>query len=141
MKIKFAPARHSHINYMIKINENSMPENYDLKFWENKVAEHMSFVAKYENVVVAYVLIAKYLNGYLIYSFAVDVVFRGNGIGKKLLQHAIKEFKKNKNNAELHLTVRSRNYIAQNLYKNIGFKTITEHPSYYLDDSGIEMLI
>lgn len=140
MKIKYSRAKRGDIKQMIKINEASMPETYDVKFWEDRIADHISMVAKSENTIVGYALISKYNTIWLLYSFAIDPSFRGNGIGKELLDRAIKEFKRSKNTV-IYLTVRDSNHVAKHLYKSIGFtETCTVYYSDPIED-GIEMVI
>ncbi len=67
-----------------------------------------------------------------IVSFAVKKEFRGRGIGKRLLTSAIERCRENGKNRIL-LEVRVSNYVAQNLYKKMGFRIVDVVPRYYHD--------
>ncbi len=67
-----------------------------------------------------------------IISFAVRKKFRRKGIGKRLLKAAIERCRE-RGKKKILLEVRVSNFIAQNLYKKMGFKIIDIIPNYYTD--------
>lgn len=67
-----------------------------------------------------------------IVSFAVKREFRGKGIGKRLLSKAIERCRE-KGRSRMLLEVRVSNYVAQNLYKKMGFRVVEVIPNYYHD--------
>lgn len=75
-------------------------------------------------------------------NIAVHPDFRGRGISRQLMRHLI-DMAKEKGIKELFLEVRANNYIAQNLYKNLGFKMINIRKGYYADtdEDAIVMLL
>lgn len=67
-----------------------------------------------------------------IVSLAVKKEFRRRGIGTKLLSTAIERCKE-RNKKKILLEVRVSNYIAQKLYKKMGFRIVDVIPNYYQD--------
>lgn len=67
-----------------------------------------------------------------IVSLAVKKEFRKRGIGTKLLSTAIKRCKE-RGKKKILLEVRVSNYIAQRLYKKMGFEIVDMIPNYYQD--------
>jgi ribosomal-protein-alanine N-acetyltransferase len=67
-----------------------------------------------------------------IISFAVKKEYRGCGIGKMLLKHAIERCKM-KGKRRILLEVKESNHVAQRLYKKMGFEIIDFIPHYYPD--------
>lgn len=58
---------------------------------------------------------------------------RGNGYGEMLLKRMI-ELVKIRGASQMSLEVRKSNYVAQNLYKQYGFKPVGIRENYYQDD-------
>ncbi len=67
-----------------------------------------------------------------IVSFAVKKEFRGRGIGKRLLSTAIERCRE-RGKKKVLLEVRVSNYVAQRLYKKMGFEIVNVIPNYYHD--------
>lgn len=88
------------------------------------------------------------LVGYLDYSliydrmeidnFLVNIEYRNNGIGNKLMSYLM-SIAKNNNVDNITLEVRVSNAIAINLYKKYGFKEVAIRKYYYGDEDGILM--
>lgn len=82
--------------------------------------------------------------GYLYYSEIYDRIeinnievlpsYRGQGFGKKLLEHLITKGK------DITLEVDETNNIAISLYKSVGFKEVAKREGYYNGKDGILML-
>jgi putative acetyltransferase len=79
--------------------------------------------------------VSAYLGTHLnhIRSIFVSPTYRGKGIGRQLLEHAIAHAK-----AELSLDVVKSNFIAKNLYSQYGFKIVDEFLSSF---DGIPVLV
>lgn len=138
MRIRYFPAKHGHIDEIDSINRASMPENYSSYFWAEMISQHLSLVAKCGNEIVGYVLIGKMDEQMTLISLAVKADFRGNGIGKELLQRGILAMKKK----DIYLNVRASNIVAQTMYLKAGFTIIATHDKYYSDpqEDGLLML-
>lgn len=84
------------------------------------------------------------LTYYLIYdrmeieNIEVDVAYRGNGIGTKLMSYLLSLAIENRV-INITLEVRVSNEIAKNLYKKFGFKEVALRKFYYGDEDGILM--
>ena len=144
MRIRYSPARYSHIKELEAININAMPENYKHSFWALIISQHLSIVAKCNDVIIGYILMGKIdkeHNAVTIISLAVDSKFRGKGIGRTLLNSGIEKGRKIKKNG-INLTVRISNSIAIKLYKANGFIEIETIADYYKnpDEPGLCMI-
>ncbi|MHC1635795.1 MAG: ribosomal protein S18-alanine N-acetyltransferase [Candidatus Methanospirareceae archaeon] len=90
-------------------------------------------VAEYEGVVVGFVIVVLTPEGEgRIFAIAVDPRYRGRGIGRELLKAAFDVLKK-RNIRSVRLEVRRTNFVAQHLYKSLGFVPFGFIPSYYKD--------
>ncbi len=63
---------------------------------------------------------------------------RNNGIGTKLIEYLLK-ISKEKKLINITLEVRKSNYIAQKLYRKMGFKEVAIRKYYYGDEDAILM--
>lgn len=75
-----------------------------------------------------------------IVSLAVKKEFRGRGIGTKLLSTAIERCKE-RGKKKILLEVRVSNYIAQRLYKKMGFEIVDVIPNYYQDGEDAYLMV
>ena len=126
MKVLIRQVKFTDINQMIKLNENTLPENYPKEFWVSKFHEgkENSFVAICSEAVVGYILCDKES----IISFSIEEKFRGKGVGRQLLQHCL-----NTLNEKVELHVRVTNSNAIKLYKSVGFTGVGEMKDYYIN--------
>lgn len=129
MRIRYSGAKKSNVSAIDSINRESMPENYDQEFLESVISEHFSYVAKYRNSVVGYVLVGKIDDNYYLISLAVLEQYRRNGIAKHLIALALKHFK----NRKLFLHVRKQNEATISMYQKFGFKVDSTLDNYYDD--------
>lgn len=137
MRIRYFPAKYKHIAELDALNRAALPENYSAEFWAEIIAQHRSFVAIHNGVIIGYIIIGTLDNQLTVVSFAVDNKFRGKGIGTQLLKMGLDTSKKN-----IYLIVRAGNLIAQKLYHAVGFCHSKHLPNYYTnpDENGIEMV-
>lgn len=71
-------------------------------------------------------------------SIEVNIAYRGNGIGTKLMSYLI-SLAIEKRVVNITLEVRISNDIARNLYKKFGFREVALRKFYYGDEDGILM--
>lgn len=90
--------------------------------------EHKYLVAKDDSgKIVGYIGVEKILDEVHIINMAVHPEGRGQGIGKRLMQHVL-------NDEEVFfLEVRVSNETAKNIYQKYGFKVINTRKAYYPD--------
>ncbi len=69
-----------------------------------------------------------------IYSLAVRTEFRGHDIAKAMLNKIIATTKE-RDYVRIRLEVSTKNRAAQSLYAQLGFRTVTQLPGYYEDES------
>ena len=93
-------------------------------------------IAEKVGVVIGFVVVVLTVeDGGRIFSIAVDPKYRERGIGRVLLKAALSNLRK-RNIEYVKLEVRESNYIAQNLYRSMGFVEIGFVPAYYRDGEG-----
>lgn len=96
-------------------------------------------VADLGNAVIGYVVVSYRGDEAKIMSIAVKNEFRRRGIGKMLLNEAIKRAKK-RGMKRIRLEVRESNLPAQKLYKKFGFEIIGHLESYYSDGESAYLM-
>ncbi len=139
-------ARKEDIPMVMYINRVSLPENYPEWFFE----EHLErwgeafYVAEIDGKVVGYVMSrvefgAPYVaegsivkKGHIV-SIAVLEGYRRRGIGRKLMENALRSLREIYECKEAYLEVRVSNLPAIRLYEKLGFRKIRVIPMYYLD--------
>lgn len=90
--------------------------------------EHKYLVAKEDDGRLAgYIGIEKILDEVHIINMAVHPDFRGQGVGKRLMQHVLND------EDVFFLEVRTSNETAKNIYEKYGFKIISVRKAYYPD--------
>ncbi len=139
-------AKKEDIPIVMYINKVSLPENYPEWFFE----EHLErwgeafYVAEAGGKVVGYVMSrvefgAPYVvegsivkKGHIV-SIAVLEGYRRRGIGRRLMENALRSLKEVYECKEVYLEVRVSNLPAIRLYEKLGFKKVRIIPMYYLD--------
>ncbi len=139
-------AKKEDIPIVMYINKVSLPENYPEWFFE----EHLErwgeafYVAEVGGKVVGYVMSrvefgAPYVvegsivkKGHIV-SIAVLEGYRRRGIGRRLMENALRSLKEVYECKEVYLEVRVSNLPAIRLYEKLGFKKVRVIPMYYLD--------
>ncbi len=139
-------AKKEDIPIVMYINKVSLPENYPEWFFE----EHLErwgeafYVAEVGGKVVGYVMSrvefgAPYVvegsivkKGHIV-SIAVLEGYRRRGIGRRLMENALRSLKEVYECKEVYLEVRVSNLPAIKLYEKLGFKKVRIIPMYYLD--------
>ncbi len=139
-------AKKEDIPIVMYINKVSLPENYPEWFFE----EHLErwgeafYVAEVGDKVVGYVMSrvefgAPYVvegsivkKGHIV-SIAVLEGYRRRGIGRRLMENALRSLKEVYDCKEVYLEVRVSNMPAIRLYEKLGFKKVRIIPMYYLD--------
>ena len=104
-----------------------------------KVSNNHYLVAKEEEAVLGYVECEIVADECRITRLAVDPLYRGKGIGKRLVR-AVLDSAEEWNINNFLLEVRASNIISQNLYKGLGFKEVGKRKRYY-SDTGEDALI
>jgi ribosomal-protein-alanine N-acetyltransferase len=66
-------------------------------------------------------------------TLAVDPAYRGQGVGRRLVEAALQDALQHKM-VEATLEVRSGNQVAINLYRSLGFEIVGNRPRYYRDN-------
>ena len=133
------------LDEVIRINEECLPEHYPRYFWEEHLRRwnEAFLVAEVDGKIVGYIMCRVELGwgftrkgiikkGHVI-SIAVLQEYRRRGIGKALMENAMKILKEKYGAHEVYLEVRVSNMPAINLYRKLGFSIIRVIPGYYHD--------
>lgn len=133
------------VDAVMRVNRLCLPENYTRSFFEDHLNKwgKAFYVSVVGDKVVGYVMcrvewgwsffkpgFAK--KGHVI-SIAVLAEYRRQGMGEKLLEHAMESLKSEYHASEVYLEVRVSNRPAISLYEKMGFKVMKVVPMYYLD--------
>lgn len=106
-------------------------ENLSFKYPKSEAVfredEHKYLVAKEDDRVIGYIGVEKILDEVHIINMAVHPDYRGQGIGKRLMQHVLND------EDVFFLEVRVSNETAKNIYQRYGFKEISVRKCYYAD--------
>lgn len=93
-------------------------------------------VAEHEGQVIGFIVLVLTPEGNgRVFALAVDSNCRGMGVGRTLLKAAFNTLRKRKIGF-VRLEVRVSNYIAQQLYRSMGFLEVGFIPFYYKDGEG-----
>lgn len=131
-EIKIQTASKEEVGDIIEIEKSSIKTNHLLQTdIENAVKSesHSTFVAKFDNEVVGYIILTK-TDEINIESIAVKKQYRNLGIATKLINHSI-EYARTNNYKTISLEVSKTNITAYLLYEKLGFKTRRIRKNYY----------
>ena len=125
-------ATYKDIDRVLEIEQESFPSPWSRKAFENELHKPVSIflVAQVGNDIAGYIIAFHYAESSHIVNIAVAPEYRRHGIGKKLLERAIQEAKKDNLNY-VFLEVRASSLPAQRLYELMGFKPIKRIRNYY----------
>jgi ribosomal-protein-alanine N-acetyltransferase len=140
-------ANREDVDAIIRINRESLPENYPYYFFLEHVTEYAKafFVAEVDKRVVGYVMpriewgfsnlkqLPTLIRKGHIVSIAVLEEFRGKGIGTALMKRSVQSMKEEYGAEEVYLEVRISNAPAIHLYEKLGFKKVKVLRNYYVD--------
>lgn len=93
------------------------------------------FVEECGGEIIGYIIIENVLDEGCVTSVAVSKEHRRKGIGKKLLENAVKDSRAD----SIYLEVNEQNIPAIALYASCGFDKISERKKYYGDDAALVM--
>lgn len=142
--IQLVPATRSHLEALLQIEQRSFVTNLISRrsfqrFIEQGIGDFT--VALYEQQVVGYALVLYRRATELarLYSHAVHPDYRGQGIGKLLLQHA--EANANARHClMMRLEVKTDNHTGIQFYHQVGYVDLEIRPEYYDDESDALVL-
>jgi ribosomal-protein-alanine N-acetyltransferase len=126
--------RRQDINRVLEIEEESFKDPYPVNILIDIYNLGAGFlVAEYDNIIVGYIIFwIRYEDEGHIISIAVDAEHRRKEVGSKLVEAALKIFKRY-NIAHIKLEVRKSNRGAIDFYKNNGFVEREVLMEYYED--------
>lgn len=135
---------HEHVDQVYDIEELSFFTPWSKKSIHTEVDNPLGhyIVLMDQDRVIAYGGFWVVMEEANINNVAVSPEYRGRGLSRLLMDKLI-EMAKTQGAKELFLEVRSSNYVAQNLYRSLGFKMIGLRTGYYVDteEDAIVMLL
>lgn len=128
------------LNFINKIFKGN--ESWDKSSLEAELVNHLAhcFVISDEKKICGFANIWIVVNEANLNSIAIDLNYRGQKLGSKLLSYMLKYCLDNNCN-EMTLEVRESNKIAQSLYSNNGFKIEGERKKYYSNNGESAILM
>ena len=140
--IKIIPAKKKHRFEIKSINEQCLPENYDMHIWEYFLEFHTSYILSSNGTTVGYCLCGEAENDPFIasiISFSILPQFRGRKLGEKMLTKTIDNLRSKYRSVQLQ--VRVSNIPAISLYEKCGFEITHTLEKYYDDgENAYEMV-
>ena len=130
------------IDGVFEVEKNCFEHHWSKELFKKELINENAryLVAKLGGKIVGYVGIWLILDEGHITNVAVHNDYRGQKIGDKLVQALVNLCKENNINS-MTLEVRVSNIVAQNLYKNYGFKLAGIRKEYYSDNKEDAMIM
>jgi ribosomal protein S18 acetylase RimI-like enzyme len=128
---------HRDLNDLVSLEENSFTgDRINRRRFQHwiKANNRVFTVVELDGRLVAYGLVLLRRNSRLarLYSIAVSVAARGQGIGRALLL-ALEKGSVERGRLDMRLEVASSNHGAIKLYESLGYRIFGEYPDYYSD--------
>jgi len=122
MNISILPYSDNYLNEVKSLADKNddvlKPNTKMLYFIVARLFTNISYVALVNNSVVGFIVSFQNDNSIWLHQLAVDKEFRGNGIGKLLIQH----LELAANNCKIEFSVKENNHKAIKLYEKLGYK-------------------
>lgn len=144
--IKYRDAKIDDFNQVVEIENSCFKEPYkvdDLMYEFTKNPVNKIIVAVSDNKIVGFIDFLITFNSSTIMQIAVREEYRRKGIATRLLEEMEKTFPTEIDDLVENITleVRESNTAAQELYKSVGYQTITVKKQYYKDgENAVYML-
>lgn len=140
VEIQIRKAKPSDIDRIMEIEEESFPSPWSRVIFASEIAKGNVFVAEIgeeeRKEIVGYIVLEHIIDEVHLENIAVDRRWRRKGIGKKLIEFALKTFPK----CQFFLEVRPSNKPAISLYKKFGFVEVGRRKKYYGDEDAVIMV-
>jgi ribosomal-protein-alanine N-acetyltransferase len=133
--VSFRPMTLADIDAVMAIERAAFPYPWSTRFFlqELQVECARSIIAEVDGKVAGYILFWLLPDEVDIHNLAVDTAFRRCGIGRALLQSAVRQAK-GRGSVRVTLEVRKSNTGAQRLYESVGFVKTGIRKGYYSDN-------
>lgn len=125
------------INAVYAIERDVTPNPWTKFIFRGCLERYNSWVMRQQDEVIGFGILMLAGEESHILNLAVAKKYQGQGYGRKMLEHLLKEARIAKANS-IFLEVRSSNDPALSLYKNLGFKPIGMRKDYYQTALGRE---
>lgn len=125
------------IDKIIEIEKQSEYSHWTKQMFLDEYKNKFSVfkIIKKDNQIIGFIIYRIVFDEAEILDIVIDKNFRGIKAGKYILNFAIKDIK-GKNCNVIFLEVHQNNIVAQNLYKNAGFKQYSLREKYYNNSSN-----
>lgn len=137
MSVQLREMLHSDIDAVMQLERSAHSHPWRLSSFEDCLkGRQKCWLAKYQNQLVGYVVIAHAGGDAELLNLAVSPAYQRKGIGQLLINHAVDVVKDKAD--MLFLEVRVSNYKAISLYSREGFFEIGNRKNYYPTCNGYE---
>ena len=146
------PAEPTDVPQIIRINQDTLPENYPEHFFREILDRYSKtfFVIETEGKLVGYIMCRmeggvsnfglRWVRRGHIVSVAVLPPYRRQGLASQLIQESTKALATEYNAKEIILEVRSTNHAAIKLYEKLGFQRIRILKAYYRNGESAQLM-
>ncbi len=126
--------RSQHIPFIIAIERKSFPQPWSYSLFLSELSNRMAtyFVALWQGKVIGYIGMWIVWEEAHITTFAIHPAYRRKGFGEKLFTYAL-SYALSQGCKEVLLEVRVSNFVAQHLYRKLGFRAVGRRRGYYTD--------
>lgn len=130
--INIEKIKNEDINDIVQIEQASFPDPWPRNFFASELAGSLdfSFVLKYNNRIIGYIICQIIHPDASILNFAIHPEHRHQGYGSLLLKFLLNNLIE-KEIVNIFLEVRKSNLTALKLYEKAGFMVISERKKYY----------
>lgn len=136
--VSFRPATPSDLERLAQIAKNTDPWGWSLEQFKGSIATgDIVLICLKDGESSGFSILRQVLDEAELLDIAIDSVFQGQGLGRKLLSEALKTVKL-RGVRTVHLEVRESNVRARNLYSTSGFSEVGKRPKYYPSEQGRE---
>lgn len=132
MEIKIKPLNILHLDDLIAVENDAFSTPWSREGFEKEIENELAYywVALVDNKVIGYMGMWYIIDEGHITNIAVHSDYRGQGIGKKILEHGITKAVEKGIDA-ITLEVRPSNKAAISLYEQFGFEVVGRRRDYY----------
>ena len=134
---------HTDLEQVIAIDQLSFTLPWPARSFHFELTDNMAsrcWVVELDNKVIAMLVGWFIVDELHIATFATHPDYRGRGIGRELIIHALRSAKE-EGAIKSFLEVRENNLVAQNMYRDLGYIEDGRRPKYYKDNGEDAILM
>ncbi|MDU0355571.1 ribosomal protein S18-alanine N-acetyltransferase [Paraglaciecola aquimarina] len=138
MSLHFTPLTEENSQLGFQIHSNSQFKPWSRNVYDDCLTPpYFAYYLEFEDQFLGYFIGMKVVDEATLIDIAVDKKNRGQGAGRKLLEHFIESCRRD-NIQKVWLEVRESNFAAIRLYESVGFNIVETRRDYYPAKVGTE---